>query len=322
VKKPGEAKGWYHMDDSFVEAVSEKTVLRERDAYVLFYSRKEVKLEFPQPPREHVLKNGIKQSAMTTKLESKPANESASKKAEVDAWSGERDKDSVKNQKIKPPEKSLHKEQSTAAKALQSPPGNTGSLPSTPKSQISISPRSDSSAIKHAHEGSSKASLSSESSDSVSSDSDSSASAKKNLGNIKKSLEFAAKEQTPQSSNKPKPISTPAKKMQGNNVEVVLSRNKKRAWTPKEAAKVNSSEDNVLLGNIAVGGWDDDMVDVSVNAKGTKEKSSLRDMATKAMESADRSRKRVMHLDRWDAAIDEGKVRSVACVLCIQRYQS
>jgi ubiquitin C-terminal hydrolase len=52
VKKPGtngEDK-WYHMDDSFVQAVTENDVLRQRDAYVLMYCRKEVKLEFPTPP--------------------------------------------------------------------------------------------------------------------------------------------------------------------------------------------------------------------------------------------------------------------------------
>jgi hypothetical protein len=38
------------MDDSFVESVSERTVLKQRDAYVLFYCRKEVKVEFPSPP--------------------------------------------------------------------------------------------------------------------------------------------------------------------------------------------------------------------------------------------------------------------------------
>ena len=52
VKKPGRkgANQWYHVDDSFVEPVSEKTVLRQKDAYLLFYCRKEVKLEFPSPP--------------------------------------------------------------------------------------------------------------------------------------------------------------------------------------------------------------------------------------------------------------------------------
>ena len=52
VKKPG-VKGsskWFHMDDSFVEPVSENAVLKQKDAYVLFYSRTEVKLELPSPP--------------------------------------------------------------------------------------------------------------------------------------------------------------------------------------------------------------------------------------------------------------------------------
>ncbi|KAL3942385.1 MAG: hypothetical protein SGBAC_003417 [Bacillariaceae sp.] len=52
IKKSGR-KGkdqWFHVDDSFVEPIPEKTVLRQRDAYLLFYCRKEVKLEFPSPP--------------------------------------------------------------------------------------------------------------------------------------------------------------------------------------------------------------------------------------------------------------------------------
>eukprot|EP00536_Pseudo-nitzschia_multiseries_P001685 jgi/Psemu1/181565/e_gw1.21.13.1 len=41
VKKPGKngANQWYHMDDSEVQPVSERTVLRQRDAYLLFYCR-------------------------------------------------------------------------------------------------------------------------------------------------------------------------------------------------------------------------------------------------------------------------------------------
>eukprot|EP00978_Attheya_sp_CCMP212_P016642 scaffold43752_cov51-Attheya_sp.AAC.11 len=53
VKKPGSRDGqnqWYHMDDSYVEAVSEKVVLQQKDAYLLFYCRKEVKLELPALP--------------------------------------------------------------------------------------------------------------------------------------------------------------------------------------------------------------------------------------------------------------------------------
>jgi ubiquitin C-terminal hydrolase len=41
---------WYEVDDSFVQAVSERTVLQQKDAYLLFYCRQEVKLAFPTPP--------------------------------------------------------------------------------------------------------------------------------------------------------------------------------------------------------------------------------------------------------------------------------
>ena len=101
--------------------------------------------------------------------------------------------------------------------------------------------------------------------------------------------------------------------MQGNNVEVVLSRSKKKnAWKPPEATKINSCDDNnnVLLGNIAVSNWDDN----SPAENNSTNKESLREMATKAMEKSDRSRKRKLHLDRWDAMIDEGKVRSLGVI--------
>jgi len=52
VKKPGKHGGdkWFYMDDSSVHHVTEREVLRQRDAYILLYCRKEVKLEFPTPP--------------------------------------------------------------------------------------------------------------------------------------------------------------------------------------------------------------------------------------------------------------------------------
>jgi len=52
VKKPGRGNSyqWYHMDDSCASKVSENQVLQQSNAYILFYCRKEVKLEFPTPP--------------------------------------------------------------------------------------------------------------------------------------------------------------------------------------------------------------------------------------------------------------------------------
>jgi ubiquitin carboxyl-terminal hydrolase 36/42 len=66
VKKPAPMGKyqWHHMDDSYVTDVSERTVLSQKNAYVLFYCRKEVKLEFPTlPPRpipnaDHAIKAG------------------------------------------------------------------------------------------------------------------------------------------------------------------------------------------------------------------------------------------------------------------------
>ena len=51
VKRPSHTKSaWFHMDDSYAQEVSEKAVLSNQNAYVLFYSRSEVKVEYPKPP--------------------------------------------------------------------------------------------------------------------------------------------------------------------------------------------------------------------------------------------------------------------------------
>ena len=67
---------WFHMDDSFVEPVKEKTVLRQRDAYLLFYCRKEVKLNLPNPPSifanaEEAMQAGEDKARTKAKLEDK-----------------------------------------------------------------------------------------------------------------------------------------------------------------------------------------------------------------------------------------------------------
>lgn len=317
VKKPGEhSKCWFHMDDSFVEQVSEKTVLRQRDAYVLFYSRAEVKLEFPQPPpREAALKNGTKPSRESPSDTTTVKPKKAAKKEDAPV-----EEPPLKKQQlpVSAPSKVKLKEEwrePTSNSESKAKPSEKLALPSlspNPKSPTtSASPANDSSAIKNANEANSSSSQSSTSgsssscSDSSSSDSDSS-SQKNSYGGVKRSLSYDPSE--------PKPTVPKEKKMKGNNVEVILSRVKKRAWKPQEATKVNSGGGNVLLGNISVGGWDDsDDVPPKSNfvsaASSSDSKPSLRDVASKAMESQDRSRKRKMHLDRWDAMIDEGKVR-------------
>jgi ubiquitin C-terminal hydrolase len=52
VQRPGSNgdRKWFHMDDSYVQPVSEQNVLRQHNAYVIMYCRQEVKVEFPTPP--------------------------------------------------------------------------------------------------------------------------------------------------------------------------------------------------------------------------------------------------------------------------------
>jgi hypothetical protein len=255
VKQPGaSSKLWYHMDDSFVTEVSEKTVLKQRDAYVLFFTRKEVKLEFPQPPSvERAPRNGVKEQLAESTIK------------------GE--------EKVPPPNDtpmpSFIEEQERKKPRLMSAP----------------SPSSETSAIKHLNEANSS------SPDTSSPDS---SSVRSMLSDVKKSLKFIPKQELEPSAMQQKQ-SKHEKTMKGNNVEVVLSRGRKRkAWKPPEAMKLSSGADSLLLGNITVGNWDSE-----------EKPNYLRDVAAKEMESKARSMKRKMHLDRWDAAIDEGKTKKV-----------
>ena len=298
VKKPEENRTWYHMDDSFVEAVSEKTVLKQRDVYVLFYSRKEVKMEFPQPPREPMLKNASRSNATSAAVEN-------DKDQKVDVPSDKCVVSTKKSGQVL----NINASRRLIAHSLgqridPSPKSPCGENSSSPDTSPVIIPHSDTSAIKNAHHADDQ------SSSSNSSDSGSYNSEKNRLRYVKRSLEYAVEEQMPPSSDNKKKKNT-VTMMKGNNVEVVLSRNKKRVWKPQDAVKINSEDANVLLGNRAVGGWDDDSDDEIVKKnKKSKNDTSLRVMASKILESADRSRKREMHLDKWDAALDEGRVRS------------
>mmetsp|Transcript_11307 Transcript_11307/g.20765 ORF Transcript_11307/g.20765 Transcript_11307/m.20765 type:complete len:723 (-) Transcript_11307:113-2281(-) len=79
VKQPGDrSKQWYHMDDRHTETVSEKTVLKQRDAYVLFYTRKEVKLEFPENVMSSSSGKGGSMSKKRPSVESPGNNPNAS----------------------------------------------------------------------------------------------------------------------------------------------------------------------------------------------------------------------------------------------------
>lgn len=262
VKQPGtSSKLWYHMDDSFVTEVSEKTVLKQRDAYVLFYTRKEVKLEFPQPPPKERLVNGAKDHTQNVGPEPESMPKGAQKEPPLNG-----------KPRPSPKEEPDRKKQKVAS---------------------ATSPNSESSAMKYLNE------TNASSSDTSSPDSSSSPE-RGMLSDVKKSLSFPPKQETEPTAKKAKQ-NKQEKTMKGNNVEVILSRGKKRkAWRPPEAMKVSSEANSLLLGNITVGNWDKE-----------ETPNSLRDVAAKEMESKARSIKKKMHLDRWDAAIDEGKTKKV-----------
>ncbi len=311
VKKPGSSSQWYHMDDSFVEVVSEKAVLKQRDAYVLFYSREEVKLEFPQPPP--------RESLVTYTKNTKPPKSDCNLSPTSQHGCSSKQSKFMVTKNVNINERPVCKQANIASSVTPL---------SYESTSTSFSPlNSDSSAIKHANQANSRSE-----SDSSSSDSEPRQREEYHLGTfggIKRSLSFSnahtkspAKELNMDSSPL-ESVASPAaksfsgsfsennnpgkgKKMQGSNVEVVLSRKQGKAWKPLEATKIRSftGNNNLLLGNIAIGNWDD----AANMGKSDNNKDALREMATKQMESSDRLRKRKMHLDKWDAMIDEGKV--------------
>jgi len=71
--------------------------------------------------------------------------------------------------------------------------------------------------------------------------------------------------------------------------------------------------DHELLGSVRVGKWDDDDDGDSDTpaTKLTRAQSEQRKDALKQLEKHDRSKKRKMHLDSWDAMLDEGKKKKV-----------
>lgn len=75
VKNPS-GDNWFHMDDSYVETVSERHVLQQTEgAYLLFYSRREVKIEFPTPPLRPPLRPQPKSMSTEEAIEHAKARE-------------------------------------------------------------------------------------------------------------------------------------------------------------------------------------------------------------------------------------------------------
>jgi len=267
VKQPGSSKQWYHMDDSHVDTVSENTVLKQRDVYVLFYTRKEVKLEFPSPPP----RNGVGRNA------AKMGKGGSSTKKHLGG-------------------------------SPESSPGHATRLKDKSKGAVKDSPKTSSTNAKRG-------------SGETSPNSDLSALKSANKANLDSSFELSPLDSEPSSSPKrggdgltdvKRSLSYKKNKAQINNKGNTPKKRKK--WKAREgAAKFDSSiEQNTLLGNIALTGWNDHVGDQSTAANGSRKKgkhNALRLAATDKMGSIAKSKKRKTRIGFWDSQIDEVKVR-------------
>jgi hypothetical protein len=453
VKKPGSLSTnnqWYHMDDSFVEPVSEKKVLRQKDAYLLFYCRKEVKIEYPSPPprssmsaeeaREHgttrararansLDRGRLELSTHDVSSPARPLNETvpdrAGKKPQAQTASSSEPSSKLDESETSTPKtpettirstsnKTASLKPSEPAAEAENPTGESSSSSSSEDSDGEVSashenidltsklspddpthddassrPKIASASSSDSNESSSSSSDSDDTSDSKngksSSDSTSSGSSdtsdsekveekekpsnpskkdyaatkpsqstvsdsviasNRNDGIVNTSVlrssdtsdsseddetdrEEEAKPQALSHNGKAKLSMPDANRgdeqpnvdrktrlvldrggMRGK-LEVLLGpRHGAKAWKPRSTVAITQDANHELLGSVGVGKWDDDDEDATDSKTSNTAQSDQRKNALKQLEKLNRSRKRKMHLDRWDALLDEGKVSS------------
>jgi hypothetical protein len=296
---------WYHMDDSFVEPISEKAVLRHRDAYLLFYCRKEVKLEFPTPPPR----------ASMTADEAKELG-IARARARADSIGSINDEQFPKTRKSS--------ELEVKPKAVVKQPGDVsvehGRPPSTGAGLRPPSKGAGAAEITKTDDGSG---LSSEANEEDNSNAErggdvSSAALEEEEGSTVNQGDSIPKTGriAPAKSEEP---SLPFKsKLEKGKARVVVDRGDmtrklevmvgprhktKKAWTPK-----SPSRGNHLLGSLTIETWGD-----GEEGSWQQTNAEIRNIAMNETKKEERIRKRKMHLDRWDATLDEGKVRYIFC---------
>ena len=80
---------------------------------------------------------------------------------------------------------------------------------------------------------------------------------------------------------------------------------KGRGWT--SASSTSKGQDYDLLGNVAVGKWGDEGEEIENAALAEKRRAAL----VASVTSKEKSRKKRMYLDGWDAALDRGKTKKV-----------
>jgi ubiquitin C-terminal hydrolase len=330
VRKPCDSgdRAWFHMDDSFVQQVSEQHVLRQRDAYVVMYCRQEVKVEFPTPPL----------SGSMTAEEAKEWMISRNKARSEDSFNT--------------PVTLVTETQSSVSlqKAISSIPSEKSDEGTVVKNEVSLEVKAS---VGIEISLPPPFSINDGESNEKSSDSDSSGSSESDVGEAKSSSlditsprkfgplapSITSKDVATESQNKMGSLnsdrgissanlsavssSTETKKLvqskvlhkpvdgyENGKIEVVMDSGlkSKKAWLPKTGdGRQRCNYD--LLGNIHVSKWEDD--DQPGETDGILPNSSAeatRRTIAKALEKEEQDRKRKMFVDRHDALLDQGKV--------------
>mmetsp|Transcript_22314 Transcript_22314/g.32942 ORF Transcript_22314/g.32942 Transcript_22314/m.32942 type:complete len:882 (-) Transcript_22314:87-2732(-) len=294
VKKPGHngAGKWYNMDDSYVEAVSEKTVLRQKDVYLLFYCRVEVKLELPSPPSrpsmttEQAKKLNITRCKVRRESFEDSNKTPTAKRSPPNSCSA----DISNNISLEAKKRSLNEEESS--------------------NDVFTDKESKSKLVEAEDNKITKTNLAEESRDS----SQSSVIPKSNpLQNLMTDFDVVKESKR---ISKPETIATNDAK---SKTKVVVPRSdsngklelmigprfkSKKSWTPKATFTRSSNAKLGLLGTQTVSKWDDDDDAADDDLEPV---SSKREKLVADMNKQDNTRKKKLHLDRWDSLLDQGK---------------
>jgi ubiquitin C-terminal hydrolase len=311
VRKPcnGADRPWFHMDDSFVQQVSEQHVLRQRDAYVVMYCRQEVKVEFPTPPLSGSMTAEEAKERMISRNKaridggtvSKPTglvietHESASLETATSLYI--LSEKSVVEDKLRP--------EMTASFEIKQSVTHPPSIDNCVSKGISSD--SDSTGSSESEEDGEKAPSLGVSSPLESrpvalpiSSKDSSASVPPiQMVSSSKLIDASS----PAGTKKIVQSKVFQKRVDGcelARIDVVMGSSSKNAWLPKTGEGQKRSNFD-LLGNIHVSKWDGNLLISTVE--------SARRKVSQELEKAEQNRKRKMFVDRHDALLDQGKVR-------------
>jgi hypothetical protein len=293
---------WLNMDDSFVELVPEKTVLRNKDAYVLFYCRKEVQLEMPSiPPTD------VSERTNSSKDENRPKKRLAENQSiKIVSDQTNSDTDTVQYPSSNACEiRDIYKPAEPQRKPLS---------PNKESLSEGVITTSSNSIIRHGIEDDnahSKPEKTSEPGQVV--DIVESTSAKVNKTSDINNDAIEAIKKTHPSGPRKKEISLDMGSM--GRVKVMLRSLKMRnkAWKPPLKSKCDPTKGNGLLGDRAIGCWDDNEdKEMEPRQDASLEKQEkIRATIFSDTKLHEKSRKRKMYLDSWDRALDAGKVKKV-----------